>query len=120
VLEVACTKVRRTLAGPDPDVERLTRIHDNLKETLGVCRRAKQALDRCESLPEGLGEDLSRLSLHAGPDQRSRSSRGAGVEMTSPEEARRFEELGPIDPREVRATDLNDLARRLLEADQGD
>src|SRR5262245_2770557 len=48
VLEVACAKVRRSLAGADPDVERLTRIQNNLKETLQVCLRAKRALERCE------------------------------------------------------------------------
>jgi hypothetical protein len=29
VLEVACAKVRRTLTGPNPDVERLTRIQNS-------------------------------------------------------------------------------------------
>ena len=48
VLEVACAKVRRSLAGTDPDVARLTRIQNNLKETLQVCLRAKCALERCE------------------------------------------------------------------------
>src|SRR5262245_14467636 len=48
VLEVACAKVRRSLEGPNPDVERLTRIQSNLKETLQVCLRAKRALDQCE------------------------------------------------------------------------
>ena len=43
VIEVACAKVRQSLAGPDPDVDRLSRIHKNLKETLGVCMRAKRA-----------------------------------------------------------------------------
>ena len=48
VLEVACAKVRRSLTGPDADVERLLRIQKNLKDTLQVCLRAKKALNEMQ------------------------------------------------------------------------
>ena len=60
VLEVANAKVRRSLAGPAPDVERLTRIQKNLADTLSVCLRARSALEKRGNLPQGLSQDLAR------------------------------------------------------------
>jgi hypothetical protein len=131
VLEVACAKVKRSLAGPRPDVERLTRIHKNLKDTLDVCLRAKAALERCERLPEGLPSDLVRSagrdpSIPAGRTEeagekrlllpRSQERRGGGrkSEMSSSGEEQRFDGLGPIDMKDIRAVDIDDLCRRLL------
>lgn len=115
VLEVACAKVRRSLAGPDPDVERLTRIHRNLRETLEVCQRAKRALERREALPEGLQATLSTVveSDSFGRAQRHIRSRGAHVELSSEEEREKFSELGPIDASEIVGIDLDELARQL-------
>lgn len=48
LLEVAMARVRRSLAGPAPDVERLTKIRTNLQSTLEVCLRARTALERHE------------------------------------------------------------------------
>lgn len=113
VLEVACAKVRRSLAGPDPDVERLTRIQNNLKETLSVCLRAKSALERCEqqqsSSQAAAIEKLIPQQL-AGA-QAAAETRG---ELTSVDEQRKFERLGPIDLREVRACDLDELCQKLI------
>ena len=120
VLEVACAKVRQSLAGPDPDVERLTRIHKNLKETLGVCQRAKRALLRCEKLPEGLPENLTQLTLSQGEIIESEPRSRHNVEMSSIEEAERFSSLSPIDPRDVRAVDLDELARQLTDEESED
>jgi hypothetical protein len=114
VLEVACAKVRRSLAGPDPDVERLSRIQKNLKETLQVCVRAKKALERCERLPGDLPQSLQtppQLPAHAEP---ACAATGRTGELSSLEEQRKFERLGPIDLREVRACDLDRLCQKLL------
>ncbi|MEM7305202.1 MAG: hypothetical protein AAF682_00960 [Planctomycetota bacterium] len=114
VLEVACAKVRRSLQGPDPDVERLTRIHRNLKETLGVCQRAKTALQRREELPAdlppilGAGGEVSFLGGNPEPNP-SRSP-----EMESDVEKRKFADLGPITREEIRAVDLDELCNKLL------
>ena len=112
VLEVACAKVRRSLVNPEADTERLNRIHKNLKDTLQVCLRAKRALDRCEKLPDGLPSSLTQ-----GFDPTGESGGGAlgreQVEMSSVEEKEKFDELGPIDPADVRSVDIDDLCRRL-------
>ena len=116
VLEVACAKVRQSLAGPDPDIDRLNRIHSNLKETLKVCKRAKLALERCEKLPDDLPANLTQLTLRQqqAPEEKPR---GKEVEMSSDEERERFEKLGPIDTKSIRGVNLDDLCQKLLEGD---
>jgi len=114
VLEVACAKVRRSLAGPEPDVERLTRIQNNLKETLSVCLRAKSALERCEQQQSSSQAAAIQKLL---PQQLSAvQSSGAepGRELSSVDEQRKFERLGPIDLREVRTCDLDELCQKLI------
>lgn len=117
VLEVANAKVKRSLAGPAPDVDRLRRIRTNLTSTLEVCRRAKRALERREPLPDGLPENLAQVVRHAGAGPVSPRRRalpaGADVEMTSPEEQRRFEDMGRIRRAEISSCDFDELARRL-------
>jgi hypothetical protein len=121
VLEVACSKVRRSLSGPDPDLERLHRIHKNLSDTLQVCQRARQALERSEKMPEDLPANLAPWSTASKavvpqptPAKRASPSTGAGSELSSEEERSKFQTLGPIDPREVRSCDIDGLCRRLL------
>jgi len=117
VLEVACSKVRRSLAGPEPDIDRLKRIQKNLKDTLTVCIRAKTALERCEKLPADLSESLSQVTDDQGlglPGKKLRIKKGAAVEMSSNDEVLKFKELGPIEPGDVRAVNLDDLCRQLL------
>jgi len=122
VLEVACAKVRRSLSGPDPDVDRLKRIQKNLKDTLQVCIRAKTALERCEKLPADLSDSLSQVTADHGLNLPGREipvpPRGAEVEMSSNAEKAKFDELGPIDQTEVRACDLDSLCRQLLVSDE--
>ena len=135
LLEVAMARVHRTLAGPDPDVDRLRRIQENLRSTLDVCRRARGALERRERLPDELRSSLARVAelrpregerergpgepaLDAGDDRelppaRRRLPRGARVELRGEEEARKFERLGPITPRELAGADLDALSRWL-------
>ena len=112
VLEVANAKVKRSLAGPAPDVDRLTKIKTNLTSTLEVCRRAKRALERRESLPEGLPENLAQVVRKSATQ---RMPARANVEMTSPEEHKRFEEMGKITTDEIDGVDFDDLAKRLQE-----
>jgi len=122
VLEVASAKVRRSLAGADPDVERLTRIQNNLKETLSVCLRAKRALERCE---QKKAEDTGSAAIPAPPPPtvvpelpaKASAPEAADAqpsELASAEEQRKFQRLGPIDLREVRACDLDALCQRLM------
>ncbi len=113
VLEVACAKVRRSLAGPDPDTERLRRIYKNLRDTLQVCMRAKKALERSEKLPEDLPSHLTRVSKVESMSQDG-GSPDRDVEMTSAAEKQKFDKLGPIDPKELRTVNLDELCRQLL------
>ena len=119
VLEVACAKVRRSLEGPNPDVERLTRIQSNLKETLQVCLRAKRALDQCEQrggMPQPAPEKSIpqlRLPPHV-PAPEPQHAASVPAELRSVEEQRKFQRLGPIDLREVRACDLDMLCQKLI------
>ena len=118
VLEVACAKVRRSLAGPDADIERLLRIQKNLKDTLQVCQRAKKALEHCERLPADLPPGLALLpapAASAPAASEAQRANGQGIELSSSEEQKKFEQLGPIDLREVRACDLDALCRQLLD-----
>lgn len=131
VLEVACAKVRRSMDGPEPDMERLTRIQKNLTQTLDVCRRAKVALEKREQLPGDLPGQLAEISniesldgrydydpgSDSGPDgdYEVRPHRGRMVEMQSADEADRFEEMGPIAETEFAGLDLDELTRRLQE-----
>ena len=120
VLEVAKAKVRRSMAGPSPDVERLTRIKNNLKDTLDVCLRARSALERKGQLPKGLSEDLAQA---VNPDAISAdmiraakepaSPKGVHVEMESQEELERFRSLGRIDADEIASVDFDDLMKKL-------
>ena len=119
VLDVACSKVRRSLNGSDPDVERLTRIHKNLKDTLEVCRRAKRALEQRQALPAELPPILGEAALKhgftvSGAEALGAPKRGTAVEMSSEEEQQKFDGLGPILSEEIRAADLDDLCRKLL------
>ena len=119
VLEVASAKVRRSLAGPAPDVARLEKIRTNLTNTLEVCRRARRALERRETLPQDLPANLSeivRKANDARPDGAAPLATmpiGARIEMSSASEHARFEKLGRIHGAEISACDLDDLARRL-------
>lgn len=116
VLDVACTKVRRSLAGPNPDIERLTRIQANLTNTLKVCRKAKLALERREALPDDLPASLSSVVGDMGlqPEQPAKKKRrlptGAYIEMSSNREVEKFRSLGPIDKEEIAGLDFDALA----------
>lgn len=111
LLEVAMARVRRSLAGPAPDVERLTKIRTNLQSTLEVCLRARTALERHEPLPEDLPASLSQVAREAAPAAARALPRGA--EIASPEEKRKFMRLGRITSDEVAGVDLDDLERKL-------
>jgi len=115
VLEVACAKVRRSLTEPEADIERLTRIQNNLRETLQVCQRAKHALERCEQVDEAAASAPESRDLIPRPGQpEAQRVPGNARKLRSAGEQRRFEKLGPLDLRQVRACDLDDLCRRLL------
>lgn len=117
VLEVATAKVKQSLAGPAPDLERLTKIQKNLQDTLEVCLRARAALDRRGALPEALSRDLAAavnpdvLGMPAAPAE-SVVRREFRAAAKSDEKAR-FKVLPKIDKQMIGSVDLDELARRL-------
>ncbi|MCA8981362.1 MAG: hypothetical protein H6831_12270 [Planctomycetes bacterium] len=126
LLEVAMARVRKSLAGPEPDVNRLTRIRTNLQSTLEVCVRARTALERREALPKDLPAtlaDVSKQTTFEGMPKeddskvvRARGRNlpfGAQIEMSSREEHRKFERLGKITSQELADVDLEALTRQL-------
>jgi len=121
LLEVAITRVHQTLAGPDPDVERLERIRSNLQNTLSVCVRARVALEERQGLPDDLPQVLGRITFDAregeGEEMEFEEGAlppGAIVELSTAIEREKFERLGPISRGEVDGTDIDDLQRRLM------
>ena len=110
VLQVATAKVRKSLGGPAPDTERLTKIQVNLTNTLEVCQRARRALERREALPEGLPENLTAVIRFS---SRSELPPGANTEMSSLEERARFEKLGRISKNDLQSVNMEDLERKL-------
>lgn len=127
VLEVATAKVKKSLTGPDADVDRLTRIRANLQNTLDVCLRARAALERREALPQDLPENLRQVvretATQAKLDEEAAHSdaqiparqrpRRAPIESVSDRERRKFQLLRPIDKQEVSRVDFDELTRRL-------
>ena len=111
VLEVATAKVRKSLAGPAPDVQRLTKIQTNLSSTLEVCRRARRALERREALPEGLPENLAAVVRGAESDA---LPPGAHAEVSTAAEKERFERMGTIRREEIESVDFEELQRQLM------
>jgi hypothetical protein len=119
VLEVATAKVRKSLADPAADVERLTRIRTNLQSTLDVCVRARTALERREALPKELPENLSQVieetrvvELRGGQKSSPQSPVRARGEKRQAER-RKFEGMGTIKKSEIVRVDLDELTRKL-------
>jgi hypothetical protein len=115
VLEVATAKVRRSMEGKDADVERLSRIQQNLNETLSVCRRAKSALEKREALPSDLPAHLAETKQLPAPQEGAtlRAHRGRMVEMSSNAEFERFHKRAPISRSELKAIDWASLEAQL-------
>jgi hypothetical protein len=117
VLEVATAKVRKSLAGPDADTERLTRIRTNLQSTLDVCLRARAALERREALPKDLASSIVQAVGEVPPTKakssQERRDHALRMETGSDREREKFARLGPIDPRHVKLVDFDMLSKRL-------
>jgi hypothetical protein len=118
VLEVATAKVKKSLADPAADTERLSRIRTNLQSTLDVCVRARAALERREALPKELPENLSQVIeetkvVEVRGGERS-VKRGRAVKGGSrQDERRKFRGMGSIQKAEIVKVDLDELTRKL-------
>jgi hypothetical protein len=122
VLEVATAKVKQSLAGPAPDVERLTRIQKNLQDTLDVCVRARTALDKRGVLPANLSHDLAAavnptllgadVAAKSAPSARSSVGQAGASEMNAVEKTK-FARLPKIDRTMIGACDFDELSKLL-------
>ncbi len=104
VLEVAIAKITKSMDVPGANEERLAKIRGNLENTLSICHRAKQTLDRT-----AVGKAAARTD-----DKRGMSARDY-VELTSIDEYRKFRRMEPITKDELATIDFDELARRLTE-----
>jgi len=106
VLEVAISKIQKSMSLPGANEDRLTKIRSNLENTLSICHRAKQTLEKTGG----------NKPLAARPGDKAKMSARDYVELCSIDEYRKFKKLQPISKDEVVGLDLDDLVRRLNEA----
>lgn len=105
VLEVAIAKITKSMDTPGANEDRLTKIRGNLENTLSICHRAKQTLDRTQANKQtARGENANK-------DMTARDY----VELTSIEEYRKFRNMAPITKNELDTIDFDELSRRLGE-----
>lgn len=103
VLEVAIGKITKSMDVPGANEERLLKIRGNLENTLAICHRAKQTLDRTSS---------AKATATKVEDKRAMTARDY-VELTSIDEYRKFRTMEPITRDDLAAIDFDELARRL-------
>ncbi len=106
VLEVAISKIGRSMAMPGANEERLLKIRGNLENTLSICHRAKQTLERTQQ-----GRKAPR-----GAQSTAQMTARDYVELTSIDEYRKFRKMTPITKDELGTIDFDDLARRLIDS----
>ena len=105
VLEVAIGKITQSMDVPGANEDRLSKIRSNLENTLSICHRAKQTLDRTSA---------NKLTAARADEKRSMTARDY-VELTSIDEYRKFRRMDPIAKDDLGAVDFEELARRLTE-----
>ena len=103
VLEVAIAKITKSMDTPGANEDRLTKIRGNLENTLSICHRAKQTLDRTQANKQTARRD-SEGRLMTARDY---------IELTSIEEYRKFRSMAPITKNEVETIYFDELSRRL-------
>lgn len=104
VLEVAIGKITKSLDVPGANEERLLKIRGNLENTLSICHRAKQTLDKASGPTTAPSKAESKASMTARDY----------VELSSIDEYRKFRTMEPITREQLSEVDLEELARKLL------
>lgn len=111
VLEVAISKISRSMELPGANADRLLKIRSNLENTLSICNRAKHTLEA--------GSTDAKLPVPVRPDvRRSRPSMTYRdyVELSSIDEYQKFKNLPPIKADEIHGMDIDRLIDRLFES----
>lgn len=112
VLEVAIGKIAKSMDIPGSNEERLLKIRSNLENTLAICNRAKETLERAAN---GKSARASARRAPAGDDGSGMTARDY-VELSSIEEYRKFRGMSPIGKSDIESLDFDELARRLSES----
>ena len=110
VLEVAIAKIAKSMDLPGANEDRLVKIRSNLENTLSICKRAKNTLERGASAPRGRKKRSGTHSVTGKMTARDY------VELSSIEEYQKFKSLPPIGKRDLASLDLETLMRRLSES----
>src|SRR5262249_54373477 len=105
VLEVAIAKITRSMELPGSNEDRLLKIRSNLENTLAICTRAKQSLEK--SMTPSLPAPETRTATR---DMTYRDY----VELGSIEEYQKFKKMAPISNEDISHLDVDDLIRRLM------
>lgn len=113
MLEVAIAKITRSMDVPGANEDRLVKIRANLENTLAICARAKQTLEK--GLAPAASTAAPQLPAPASHGRQRMTYRDY-VELSSINEYRKFKSMAPISPAEISAIDLNELANRLLDS----
>jgi len=104
VLEVAIAKIQKSMDLPGANEERLQKIRSNLENTLSICHRAKQTLERTVS--------GAKTVAARGLEKPQMTARDY-VELSSIDEYRKFRKMSPISKDDLSTIDFDELARRL-------
>ena len=107
VLEVAITKISKSMGLPGANEERLLKIRSNLENTLAICHRAKQTLEKSG----GAGRAVAVRD-----NDRTKMTARDYVELSSIDEYRKFKKMTPIQRAELDIVDFEELARRLADS----
>lgn len=106
VLEVAIGKISKSMGLPGANEERLLKIRTNLENTLAICHRAKQTLEKTSS---------SKAQPTRETEPNKMTARDY-VELSSIDEYRKFKKMTPIQNADLQSIDFDELARRLADS----
>jgi len=107
VLEVAIGKIAKSMDIPGANEERLLKIRTNLENTLAICNRAKDTLQRTASA-SGAAQ-IKKSAPKSGMTARDY------VELSSIEEYLKFRKMAPIAQDDIESIDFDELTRQLTE-----
>lgn len=106
VLEVAIGKISKSMGLPGANEERLLKIRTNLENTLAICHRAKQTLEKTSNAKTQAVRDAEPNKMTARDY----------VELSSIDAYRKFKRMTPIQNSELQQIDFDELARRLADS----
>ncbi len=123
VLEVAISKINQSIKISNANPEKLEKIRNNLENTLAICKRAKETLEKRMKGKNREVKQGSSCSFARGEKERENKEKRIPdgkmtyrdyVELSSIKEYQKFKKLPPIKMKDVKNTDIEALIRKLL------